>query len=894
MATEVGVGYVRLLPSMQGFSSAVGKELGPSMKAAGASAGGYLGGGIVDGVDGKKGKLKAAAGRVSTTFTNVLKSGGLLAGTALVGGMLKAFDQEEATAKLEAQLGGGEVGARAGELTGELWLNGFGDTVGGLSDQVGELLRSGLIDPMSAAAGQELELLLTYTSVMDQDPRETMAGIQNMINSGLSDNQAGALDFLTAINQQSGTDEAAGTFKEFAAPLAAFGLSDVQAGGLALQMQDSGVWDFNRAIDSIYEFTDLAQDETKTVLGAYELLGIDSDKAIGMIRSGQGAPVLGEILDKLREVDDETREIAGRAFFGERWIESGGLPLLNADLDTAAERLGSVDGRTADLGSAFETNAQKLENFKRKGMQKFTDFLGGTLIPAFEDAGPKLAEAFAPLGPVVADLFPVLITAVGELAPAVGKVLEFVTPLVEKFADLLGWFNNLPEGWQTFIIGVGALAALAGPIGSVVGFLSSMWGAVVVFAPKVAALVAPILGWPLIIGAALIAIGILIYKNWDTIKAWLGAAWEWIKSTSSAVWGAVRDGVADAFTSIVGSVRSAWESVKGATSAAWEAVKGATSAAWEAIKSVVGAAVGVLVSAWDRGVSAIKNAASAAWEAIKSAVRGAADWIVGAWGGMKARVQNAWSALMSAVRGAIRGAYNYVRDIIARLIGRFRNGLARIRSAWSGAMSWAKQKVAGAYNYVRGVIARLIGRFRSGFARIRSGWSSAMSWAKQKVAGAYNYVRGIVSRLISRFQSAKSRIIRAFSSIGAGIKSAFRSAFRGVIRYWNRYVGGKGFSVPSWIPGIGGKSFRIPKFHTGGVYASPSGSSEGLALLEDGEGVFTREQMAALGGAIHTNPSGGGVRVVVDANGADQAIVEFLRRAIRVEGGDVQSVLGAA
>jgi hypothetical protein len=53
--------------------------------------------------------------------------------------------------------------------------------------------------------------------------------------------------------------------------------------------------------------------------------------------------------------------------------------------------------------------------------------------------------------------------------------------------------------------------------------------------------------------------------------------------------------------------------------------------------------------------------------------------------------------------------------------------------------------------------------------------------------------------------------------------------------------------MPWPIPDIDLPDNPIPRLHGGGVFRAPAG--EGLALLRDGETVFTPEQMAMLGAA---------------------------------------------
>jgi hypothetical protein len=118
--------------------------------------------------------------------------------------------------------------------------------------------------------------------------------------------------------------------------------------------------------------------------------------------------------------------------------------------------------------------------------------------------------------------------------------------------------------------------------------------------------------------------------------------------------------------------------------------------------------------------------------------------------------------------------------------------------------------------------------------------------------------------------------------VGDFISGVWRRAFGAVRTAWNSTVGGKGFSIPDWVPIIGGRSFRIPRMHTGGVVPGAPGQ-ESLAILQAGERV-TPSSRAGDGRTVIEIRSGG--------SRLDDLLVELLTHAIRVRGGNVQAILG--
>ena len=160
----------------------------------------------------------------------------------------------------------------------------------------------------------------------------------------------------------------------------------------------------------------------------------------------------------------------------------------------------------------------------------------------------------------------VLLTSLGEaLAPVIQKVVAGLQALVD-------WFNNLSPQMQTVIATVGLIVAAIGPLLVLMGAVASGIGSIIsligVVGPIIAGLAGPI-GIAIAVIGALIAIGVLLYKNWDTIKA---KAIE-IKNNIVATWNGIKASVVAAVNSLKASLSAAWSSVKATASAAWNAVK---------------------------------------------------------------------------------------------------------------------------------------------------------------------------------------------------------------------------------------------------------------------------------------------------------------------------------
>ena len=143
----------------------------------------------------------------------------------------------------------------------------------------------------------------------------------------------------------------------------------------------------------------------------------------------------------------------------------------------------------------------------------------------------QLAQLRNTLGDIGERLGTVLLPA---LASAAEWVSEHVVPAIEK---LVGYIEEHPV-IAKIALGITALLAIGGPLLIFIGALISAIGTILTIVPAVggamAALAGPV-GIVIAIIAALIAVGVLLYKNWDKIKAMAGKLKDWIVNKFTAL-----------------------------------------------------------------------------------------------------------------------------------------------------------------------------------------------------------------------------------------------------------------------------------------------------------------------------------------------------------------------
>lgn len=158
------------------------------------------------------------------------------------------------------------------------------------------------------------------------------------------------------------------------------------------------------------------------------------------------------------------------------------------------------------------------------------------------DAG-KIQQAKNALGDMGEQIGAILLPAVAQL---VSWFQTHLMPVIQRFIDFLGQHPAIAK----FALAFAAITAALGPVIMMIGGLISAIGTIISVAPAIgaafAALAGPV-GIAIAIFAALVAAGIAVYKNWDTIKAKAAA---------------IRKSVVTAFTALKSKVISIWNGIK--------------------------------------------------------------------------------------------------------------------------------------------------------------------------------------------------------------------------------------------------------------------------------------------------------------------------------------------
>lgn len=237
----------------------------------------------------------------------------------------------------------------------------------------------------------------------------------------------------------------------------------------------------------------------------------------------------------------------------------------------------SLSGILDDGGAALRGYGKEAEQLGLIMSQETLDSLN-EVNDAIDKAKAEGGAALAQLGAAVAQ---VLVPAVKKLAPIIDNIAKKIAKLTPEQAEL--------------ILKVVAIVAVLAPLITTIGKLTTGIGALLTVMNPTTLLIAAI-------AAAVIALAVVIVKNWDKIKEWtiktwnsikdsVSKAWKGIQNTCTTAWNNIKNTVTSAASNIANAVNSRWQTLKSNTASAFSSMASAATSAFDRIKSTVSSIV---------------------------------------------------------------------------------------------------------------------------------------------------------------------------------------------------------------------------------------------------------------------------------------------------------------
>lgn len=305
----------------------------------------------------------------------------------------------------------------------------------------------------------------------------------------------------------------------------------------------------------------------------------------------------------------------------------------------------------------------------------------------------NLTSAFAPILESIGNVLEWIYNNI--VLPMLKWVIEVGLPtvinLVAKVATFLADHQSIVEAFGAALIGAFAAAKIAelasGVIKSASGIATAVKGLIALMTGTGGIMggikaIATAIGtggiFAIAVGAA-IAIGVLLYKNWDEICAAATKLKDWVVEKTREL----SESATRTLSNLKEKIANVWNIIKTSTSTTWNAIKKTLSGLWNSLKSTASTVFNAIktkvVGVWD----SVKNKTSQTWENVTTFVSNKVEAI-------KNAITNKFNAARDAVRSAFEGIVNFIKapinqaiSIVNNAVGMINNAIGGIESAFS-------------------------------------------------------------------------------------------------------------------------------------------------------------------------------------------------------------------
>lgn len=270
-----------------------------------------------------------------------------------------------------------------------------------------------------------------------------------------------------------------------------------------------------------------------------------------------------------------------------------------------------------------------------------------------------------------------LATAFGPLIKILGTVVKFFIQMPAPLKTALALFTLF--GGPLLTVAGGLLKIVNMAVGivklaKVVGSLSTAFTLLTGINPIALGIVAAI--------AALAAIAVVVYKNWDGIVEWFKNLWEKIKEIFSAAWEHIKAGFQAFFEickTVILTYLNIWKTIittvlnaiKTVFTTVWNGIKKAITLVLTGIKVVITTYLNIWKKIITTAFNAIKAVAKTIWAGIKAVIinpiKAVKEWLSNAWTSIRERAKNGFQRIKDAIVGPIEKARDRIKGIIDKI-----------------------------------------------------------------------------------------------------------------------------------------------------------------------------------------------------------------------------------
>ncbi|WP_226604331.1 phage tail tape measure protein [Bacillus cereus] len=394
--------------------------------------------------------------------------------------------------------------------------------------------------------------------------------------------------------------------------------------------------------------------------------------------------------------------------------------------------------------------------------------------------------------------------AMSDLQMALEPILGVIADVVASIAD---WISNNPELAATLAAVATAIGVISGALMAIAPIVVSVMGVFEIGAAAALGIVAIV---PIII-AAIVALGVAIYKNWDDIKNWTIEAWDSIKEYLVELWDGISQSCSEAWSSFLEAMHEFFDPIGQFFSDLWEGVKQACSDAWNSTVEFFSEAWSSFIEMMHSFFDPIGEFFSSLWSGI---VETASSW----WSSLVETASELWGTLTQAWQETWDTILTVLDPIISAVSTVLEAGWLLIQAgaqiAWAAICQYIIQPIQEAYDWVSTQIGEMVTwlgtQWEIAKAMAQIAWGLFKQYIIQPVLDTWNLVKekfsDLVSWLNSQWETVKSYtsaawglfkqyIIKPVQDTWNLVKEKFNDLSNWMLGIWTKI---KGYTLEAW------------------------------------------------------------------------------------------------
>lgn len=385
--------------------------------------------------------------------------------------------------------------------------------------------------------------------------------------------------------------------------------------------------------------------------------------------------------------------------------------------------------------------------------------------------------------------------AMGDLQMALEPILGVIADVVASIAD---WISNNPELAATLAVVATAIGVISGALMAIAPIVVSVMGVFEIGAAAALGIVAIV---PIII-AAIVALGVAIYKNWDDIKNWTIEAWDSIKEYLIELWDGISQSCSEAWSSFLEAMHEFFDPIGQFFSDLWEGVKQTCSDAWNSTVEFFSEAWSSFIEMMHSFFDPIGEFFSSLWSGI---VETASSW----WSSLVETASELWGTLTQAWQETWDTILTVLDPIISAVSTVLEAGWLLIQAgaqiAWAAICQYIIQPIQEAYDWVSTQIGEMViwlgTQWEIAKAMAQIAWGLFKQYIIQPVLDTWNLVKEKFSDLVSWLNS-QWETVKSYTSAAWGLFKQY--IIKPVQDTWN-LVKEKFSDLSNWMLGIWAK-----------------------------------------------------------------------------------------